>query len=129
MPGVLGRELGDQPHDVVVVDDGGGEEDELEVELVDVGWSPARRRLPLPCWLLEALGGFQIDAAEAAQVVLRAGSARWRLALLVGEVGVLVELGLEALDFLEVLDEGGAGVVALEVGHGLRARSRGPGTS
>ena len=39
--------------------------------------------------------------------------------LLVGEVGVLVELGLEPLHFLEVLDEGGAGVVALEVGHVL----------
>ena len=42
-----------------------------------------------------------------------------------GEVGVLVELGLEPLHFLEVLDEGGAGGVALEVGDvfGL-ARSR-----
>ena len=29
--------VGDQLHDVVVVDDGGGEEDELEVELVDFG--------------------------------------------------------------------------------------------
>ena len=37
----------------------------------------------------------------------------------VGEVGVLVELGLEPLHFLEVLDEGRAGGVALEVGHGL----------
>ena len=41
------------------------------------------------------------------------------LLLLVGEVGVLVELGLEPLHFLELLDERGAGVVALEVGHGL----------
>ena len=37
--------------------------------------------------------------------------------VLLGEVGVLVELGLEPLHFLEVVDEGGAGVVALEVGH------------
>ena len=51
------------------------------------------------------------------------------LLLLVGEVGVLVELGLEPLHFLEVLDEGGAGVVALEVGHGFGLASRGPATS
>ena len=38
-------------------------------------------------------------------------------ALLVGEVGVLVELGLEALDLLEALDELGAGVVAHQVVH------------
>jgi hypothetical protein len=36
------------------------------------------------------------------------------------EVGVLVELGFQALHFFEVLDEGGAGVVALEALHGLR---------
>ena len=40
--------------------------------------------------------------------------------VLLGEVGVLVELGLEALDFLEVGDEGGLGGIALEVRHGLR---------
>ena len=33
----------------------------------------------------------------------------------------MVELGFEALHFLETLDEGGAGVVALEIGHGVRA--------
>ena len=40
LPGLLLREPGDQAHDVVVVDDGGGEEDELEIELVDrsSGW-------------------------------------------------------------------------------------------
>ena len=36
-----------------------------------------------------------------------------------GEVGVLIELGLEALDFLETLDEANAGGVTLEVRHGL----------
>ena len=38
------------------------------------------------------------------------------------EVGVLVELGLEPLHFLELVDEGGAGVVPLEVGDGLGLR-------
>ena len=46
-----------------------------------------------------------------------------------GEVGVLVELGLEPLHFLEVLDEGGAGVVALEVGDVVGLAGRGPATS
>ena len=32
-----GGEAGDEAHDVVVINDGGGEEDELEVELVDLG--------------------------------------------------------------------------------------------
>jgi hypothetical protein len=44
------------------------------------------------------------------------------LFLLLGEVRVLVELGLESLHFLELLNERGAGVVALEVGHDLRLR-------
>ena len=84
---------------------------------------------PLPLLLLEALGGFQIGAAEGVQVLPWAGSARWCCSLLVGEVGVLVELGLEPLHFLEMLDEGGAGVVALEVGHVLGLAGRGPATS
>ena len=42
------------------------------------------------------------------------------LFVFLGEVGVLIELGLESLDFLEVIDEGGAGGIALEVRHGLR---------
>ena len=41
------------------------------------------------------------------------------LSLLGGEVGVLVELGLELLYLLELLDERGAGVVPLEVGDVL----------
>ena len=41
---------GDEAHDVVVVNDGGGKEDELEIELVArPGWvGPS----PLPCWAL-----------------------------------------------------------------------------
>ena len=113
---VLSRVLGDQLHDVVVVDDGGGEENELEVELVDleVGWLavPAGRAL----LLFQALGGFEIGAAEGAEVVLGEGLLNL-LNLLVGEVGVLVELGLETLDFLEPLDELGTGVVAHQVVH------------
>ena len=46
---VLTRVPGDQPHDVVVVDDCGGEEDELEVEFVDRRDGSARRsRLSVP---------------------------------------------------------------------------------
>ncbi len=110
-------EAGDEPHDVVVVNDGGGEEDELEIELVHapaLGLSVAFALLGL-----EALGGLQIGATEAEQVVLGQDLLDGGC-VVVGEVGVLVELGLEPLHFLEALDEGGAGVVALEVGHGLR---------
>jgi hypothetical protein len=38
----------------------------------------------------------------------------------VREVGVLVQLGLQSLHFLELLDEGDASVVTLEVGDGFR---------
>ena len=62
--------LGDQLYDVVVVDDGGGEEDELEVELVELKVGrlavPAERAL----LLFQALGGFEVGAAEGAEVVL-----------------------------------------------------------
>ena len=92
---------GDQLHDVVVVDIGGGEEDELEVKLVDLGagWLAVLSGLSLLC--LQALGGFQIHATEGAEIVRGEGLLDL-LPLLVGEVGVLVELGLEALDLLEI---------------------------
>ena len=64
--------------------------------------------------LLQALGGFEVGAAEGAEVVLGEDLLNL-LALLVRKVGVLVELGLEALDLLEALDELGAGVVAHQV--------------
>ena len=63
----------------------------------------------------QALGGFEVHAAEGVEVVLGQDALDGRC-LLGREVGVLVELGLEPLHFLEVLDEGRAGVVALEVG-------------
>ena len=66
--------------------------------------------------LLKSLGGFEIGAAEGAEVVLGEDLLNL-LALLVGKVGVLVELGLEALDLLEPLDELGTGVVAHQVVH------------
>ena len=70
---VLTRVFGDQPHDVVVVDDGGGEEDELEVELVDLEVGrlavPAGRAL----LLFQTPGGFEVGAAEGAEVVLGEG--------------------------------------------------------
>gem|GEM_PF-3150498 len=113
--GLLG-EAGDQAHDVVVINDCGGEEDELEIQLVHV-----RAGLVGALALLgfEALGGFQILSPEAEliffwQDVFDGGG------VVVGEVGVLVELSFEALDFLEVIDEGGAGFVALEIRHGFR---------
>src|SRR5256885_711530 len=58
---VLTRVLGDQLHNVVVVDDGGGKKDELEVEVVDLGLGRLARRALL---LLETLSGFEVDAAE-----------------------------------------------------------------
>ena len=112
---VLTRVLGDQLHDVVVVDDGGGEEDELKVELVDLGVG----RLAVPAGallLLKSLGGFEVDAAEGPEIVLRESLLDLH-PLLVGEVGVLVELGLEALDLLEPLDELSPGIVAHQVVH------------
>ena len=109
---VLSGVLGDQLHDVVVVDDGGGEEDEFEFELVGRLVVTAGRAL----LLFQALGGFEVDAAEGAEVVLGEDLANL-LALLVGEVGVLVELGLEALDLLEPLDELGSSIVAHQVVH------------
>ena len=67
------------------------------------------------------MGGIEVGAAEGAEVVLGEGLLNL-LALLVGEVGVLIELHLEPLDILEPIDELGAGVVAHEVVHliGLR---------
>jgi len=105
LAGRLGLEVGDQLHDVVVVDHRAGEEDELEIELIDVGAHLLPRLFPL---FPEPLGGFEILAAEGGQVV-RGEDGLDYLFLLGSEVGVLVELGLEALHFLEVLDEGGAG--------------------
>jgi len=67
----------------------------------------------------EALGGFQILSPEAEQVFL------WQDVLdgggiFLGEVSVLIELSFEPLHFLEVIDEGGAGCIALEIRHGFR---------
>ena len=105
-----------QLHDVVVVDEGGGEQDELEVELVafkvdrlaDHSWLAPLRLKPQGC--------FEIGAAEGPEIVLRK-SLLDLLPLLVGEVGVLVELDLEALDLFEPLDELDTGIVAHQVVH------------
>ena len=107
-------EAGDKPHDVVVIDDGGGEEHELEIHLINV---PAGRITFLATFVLlgfELLGGLQILTTEAEQVFLR----QYVLdggGVFLREVGVLVELGFEALDFLEVVDESRLGGVALEI--------------
>ena len=84
-------------------------------------WSTSRLAgSPVPAGrallLFQALGGFEVGAAEGAEVVLGEGLLNL-IALLVGEVGVLLELGLEALDLLEAIDELGAGVVAHQVVH------------
>ena len=67
-----------------------------------------------PCCSFRRWGGFQIGATEGAEVVLGEGLLDL-LPLLVRKVGVLIELGLEALDLLESFDELGAGVVAHQV--------------
>ncbi|SMH65925.1 protein of unknown function [Acidithiobacillus ferrivorans] len=112
----FGREAGHQLHDVVVVDDGGGEEDELEVELfrraVGAGFV-----VGLVLLRAQLLGGVQILTLEAAQGffgqhLLDAGF------VFPSEVGVLVELGFEPLHFLETLDEYCLGGIALQVGDG-----------
>ena len=131
--GRLPAEAGDELHDVVVVDVGGGKEDELEIELVDrvtavllrgladLVAKPGRFAASLVLFGFEAFGGFEVDAAEGAGIV--PGEGLFDLpALLVGEVGVLVELSDEALDLLELLDEDDAGGVALEVGDGFGTR-------
>ncbi len=111
LPGRLAGEAGDEFHDVVIVDERRVEQHELEIELPDgvVGvW-----RLLLPGF--ELLGNIEIDAPEGAQVIFRQqfinGLAQFRI-----EIGVLVELGTDALHFPEAVDEGGAGLVTLEAG-------------
>ena len=118
--GVLSRVSGEQLHDVVVVDEGGSEKDELKIELVDfkVRWlaNPSDRAL----LLLEPLGGFQIGAAVATKVMFWEGLLDL-LALLIREVGVLVELGPETLNFLEPVYELGTGNVAHQVVYLIRS--------
>ncbi|MNS99792.1 hypothetical protein D3C72_1342050 [compost metagenome] len=83
------REARHQPYDIVVVNNGGGEEHELEVELVNcVGFAICVfTAFVLLC--LEALCRFQIGTAEAQQTffgqnVFDGGG------IIFGEVGVLV---------------------------------------
>ena len=110
-------EAGDEGYNVVVIDDGGGEEHELEVDLGHgiVGVFFAARAFAL--LIFEFLGGFQILAFPAAQTVVRQHLLDGDFVFL-GEVGVLVELGFEALDLLETLDEDRLGGIALQVGDG-----------
>ncbi len=56
---------GDEGHDVVVIDEGGGEQYELEIELLDFRVSFAARFVVLILLRFQALGGFQIGASEA----------------------------------------------------------------
>ena len=67
------------------------------------------------------MSGFEVGSAESAKGILGQRLIDILL-LLVGEVGVLIELCLKALNFFEALDELGAGIVALEVGDGLWRR-------
>ena len=101
--GRLLRVAGEQGHDVVVIDDGGSEEDELEVELLHHG--AERFVAAFALLFLQALSGLEINAAEGVKIVpgqnLLDG-----LFLFFGEVGVLIELGLEPLDFLEASTNG-----------------------
>ena len=132
----LPAEAGDEVHDIVVIDVGRGKEDELEVELVnrffgrvtsvlilrltDLVVTPGPVAAGLVLFGFEAFGSFEVDAAKGAGVVF--GKRLLDLpALVVGEVGVLVELGGQALDLFKLLDKGDAGVVAPEVWHGIGA--------
>lgn len=107
---------GEQLHDVVVVDGGGGEEDEFKVQLVDLGSRLAGAAgLAL---LLQLAGGLDVGALEGTVII--GGKGGFDGGFLLGlEIGVLVELGLEALDLLKSFDELGACGVALELGHVL----------
>jgi len=110
------RVAGDEGHNVVVVDDGGGKQHELEIKLLHSSWCIAAAFFLL---FFQALGCLQIDALEALQMLLGQYLLDG-LGVFRREVGVLVELGLEALHFLEQVDELTACGVALEVGHLLR---------
>ena len=89
------------------------------------GWL-ARRALP--CCALQPLGGFEILAAEGVQLVL--GQNVSMAAACSGVRSVYWSSWVcSLLHFLEMLDEGGAGVVALEVGHVFGLASRGLATS
>ncbi len=63
----LGLEVGDELHDVVVVDHRAGEEDELKIELIDGGVGLLAGLFAL---FTEPLGRFEVLAAEGVQVVL-----------------------------------------------------------
>ena len=58
LAGRLGLEVGDELHDVVVVDHRRGEEDELEIELIDGRTRSCSPGLPL--LLTQPLGGFEV---------------------------------------------------------------------
>jgi len=62
LAGLLRRHPGDEAHDVVVVDEAGGEQHELEIELLYFSWCLLTFFRLL---LFQALGGFEIGAAEA----------------------------------------------------------------
>ncbi|SFE02430.1 hypothetical protein SAMN05428977_100512 [Nitrosomonas sp. Nm166] len=107
---------GNQRHDVVVIDHAACKQHELEIELLHF-----RRGVVVVFVLLffQALSRLQIDALEALQLfpgqhLLDAGLVLRR------QVGVLVELGLEALHLFEQVDELAASDVSLEVGHRFR---------
>lgn len=112
--GFLTGGLGNEFHDVVVIDEGGSKEDVLEIKLLDLG-----RAVRIIGGRFEALGGLQVGDAEAFEVI--GGQDGFDLVrLLGGEVGVLVELGFEALDLFKFVDEIGASDIAVEVGDLLR---------
>ena len=106
---------GDEAHDVVVINDGGGEEDELEVDLIH-GVGSSSSSPVLPCCSLSFLAVSRYWPLKPRR--FSSGSTFSMVCFVfLGEVGVLVELGFEPLDFLEVLDEGGLGGIALQIRH------------
>ena len=86
----LGREAGDQAHDVVIINHHRGEEHKLEVELV-CGVSEVAFAFALALAVSELVGRFQMLAFEAPQSILRQQLLEAGLVVLV-EVGASVSL-------------------------------------
>ena len=104
----------EQLHDVVVVNGSRGEEYHIEVKFVDfAGAVVVAMTVAL---LLELTCGLNVGALEGTVGISGQGMLDGLL-LLGFQVGVLVELGLEALDLLKGPYEVGTGGIALELVH------------
>ena len=118
---------GNQPHDIIVINDGGCKEHKFKIQFL---YLRAGFVIAFPLLVFQALGGFQIDAPEGVQALVFGQNLFDRpRCISFGEIGVLVELRFKALDFLEMVDESAACVVALEIGNFFGFACRGPAIS